>query len=326
MTDTVDLAALDEGEFENFYRKRIEPALEGKEEMRQAALKKFWSRMWTAIPIALCIGAGVFLITGGDFIPALMAVFFATLLGYVIAYMPLSRVAKAVKGKSMDALAAAIGCHYQHEGFHPVALDRFRHYRLLPGSDRESFEDYFRGMRHGCGFDLYEAHLEDERRDKDGDTDWVTVFRGQLIQIEFPKKFLGITIVRRDSGIFNVFGGMENMQRVGLSDLRFERAFEVYSTDQVEARYLVHPVFMERLLELEETFKGKALRCCFQAGYLILALEGGNKFEAGDMFKPISDPDRAKTFVREIAQILKLIDAVLTAEQGPLIAREGKSS
>jgi hypothetical protein len=94
----------------------------------------------------------------------------------------------------------------------------------------------------------------------------------------------------------------------------------------VEARYLVHPVFMERLLELEETFKGKALRCCFQAGYLILALEGGNKFEAGDMFKPISDPDRAKTFVREIAQILKLIDAVLTAEQGPLIAREGKSS
>jgi hypothetical protein len=106
-----------------------------------------------------------------------------------------------------------------------------------------------------------------------------------------------------------------------LVDARFERAFEVYSTDQVEARTLMHPVFMERLLEMETIFKGKSVRCGFEMGDLLVAVEGGDKFEAGSMFKPLADPERARKLITEIGLVFRLIDAVLTAEQAPLVAR-----
>ena len=50
-------------------------------------------------------------------------------------------------------------------------------------------------------------------------------------------------------------------------------------------------------------------------------MEGENKFEIGDMFKPLADPARARRIVSDIAEVMKLMDAVLTAEMGPLVAR-----
>jgi len=40
------------------------------------------------------------------------------------------------------------------------------------------------------------------------------------------------------------------MKRVGLVDPVFEKIFEAYGTDQVEARYLLTPTFMQRLVRL----------------------------------------------------------------------------
>jgi hypothetical protein len=321
MSETIDLAKLDDAGFDRLYRERIEPLFEGSEGDRQAAVKSFRNRMTVGVPLAGVAGLGVGF-GFQDFVPGLMAGVFGVFGAYAYAQGPVSKVAQQVKHASLGALATAIGATYQGKNFSPVALDRFRGLNLLPSYDRSSFEDCFAGSRLGCSFELYEAHLEDERRDKDGDTDWVTVFRGQLIRVHFPKQFQGVTVVRRDAGIFNGLSAMfGKLERVGLTDPKFEKAFEVYGSDQVEARYLVHPVFMERLLEIERTFEGKRVRCGFTDGDLIVAVEGGDKFEPGSMFKPLADPERARKIVGEIAQILKLMDAVLTAEQGPLVAR-----
>jgi hypothetical protein len=110
------------------------------------------------------------------------------------------------------------------------------------------------------------------------------------------------------------------LQRVGLEDPKFEREFEVYGSDQVEARALVHPVFMERLLALETKFSGSRIRCAFENGDLLIAVEGRNRFEAGSMFSPLADPKRVRQVVSDVAEILRLIDAMLTAEKAPLVA------
>src|SRR5262249_17869964 len=162
----------------------------------------------------------------------------------------------------------------------------------------DHYEDCFSGERFKCGFTLYEAHLEEKHQTKNG-TSYSTVFRGQVVRIAFPKKFLGTTVVRRDLGWFNFVNrfGNGNLQRVGLEDSKFERDFEVYGTDQVEARELVHPVFMERLLALEAHFDGKRLRCAFEGGDLLLAVEGRDRFELGSMFRPLADRDRVRIVV-----------------------------
>ena len=319
--DMIDLAALDEAGFDAFYTRHLEPLLQRFEASRRNAVTAFKQRLGIGAPIGLTLTIAAGLIFKSIW-AWLIAGLVCAIVIYAIAYAPLQRVAVSVKTSFLNLIADAIGGLYTLNGFPPPAFSRFGALDLAPQHDRSRFEDHFFGKRHGCSFDLYEAHLERETKDKDGDSSWSTVFRGQLIRIHFPKPFLGVTVVRRDAGIFN---GLRNISkkfdRIGLADPKFERIFEVYGTDQVEARALVHPYFMERLLEIERAYEGKKVRCAFEDGDLLVAIEGGDKFEVGDMFKDLADPERARRIVRDIAQILKLMDAVLTAETAHLLGR-----
>jgi hypothetical protein len=325
MSEILNILSLTPDGLAKLYADRIEPILRAQEENRRAAMKTFQIR---AVLTALAaVGAGAL---AWWIFTEPQAVFFAAAVtavgGGAIAYMPLQAVANATKAQSLTAIANAIGCTYQVAAFDPAALPEFKELRLLPSCDRSSFEDCFDGSHHGCKFAFYEGHLENKVQSKNG-TRWVTVFRGQLIRIAFPKKFLGTTIIRRDRGMFNFMQRwMSTLQHVGLGDSRLEKAFEVYSSDQVEARYLIHPVFMERLLELETAFKGKNLRGAFAEGDLLIAIEGGDKFEVGSMFSNLNDIARARSIVGDVAEIMRLIDAVLTAEQGALPNETGPAS
>lgn len=326
MTDareTIDLAHLDDAGFATLYGERIEPLFSAAETDRLAAVTTFRRRMAIGAPLAMVLAVLTFVFFH-EGIAALIVGAISGVVAYTVAYLPLQKISDRVKDNSLQAIAAAIGVTYAGSGGQPASVARFRALDLLPSFDRSHFEDFFHGERQGCVFDLCEAKLEDERRDKDGDRTYVTVFRGQMIRIAFPKAFLGVTVVRRDIGRFNGLRGMGELKRVTLGDATFEKAFEVYSDDQVEARYLVHPVFMERLLHLERAFNGRKVRCGFQDGDLLIAVEGENKFEIGDMFKPLADPARARKIVDDIAEVLRLMDAVLTAEQGALLAHRAR--
>jgi hypothetical protein len=323
MTDTLDLAHLDDAGFGALHTGRIEPLFARAEAERLTHVATFRSRLGMGAPIALALGAAAW-VGFNEAAAGVMVALFGLVVAYAIAYMPLQALGARVKVAALDAITGAVGVTYRVEGVAPPTMPRYRGLDLLPGFDRSRFEDFFHGERLGCAFDICEAVLEDKRRDKDGKTHHVTVFRGQLVRIAFPKKFLGVTVVRRDAGVFNDLRALGQLKRVGLGDSTFERAFEVYSNDQVEARYLVHPVFMERLIALETAYKGRNLRCAFEEGDLLIAVESPDRFEIGDLFKPLADPERARRIVNDIAEVMKLMDAVLTAERAPLVAREAR--
>lgn len=52
-------------------------------------------------------------------------------------------------------------------------------------------------------------------------------------------------------------------QNVKLEDPVFEREWEVYATDQIEARYILTPALMERMLEIKRRFGGKSIEFSF---------------------------------------------------------------
>ena len=314
---TIDLAHLDDAMFGRLYKERIEPCFAANEQHRVAAVKQFKQRALIGGAITVTILAAAFAFTGdagaGLGIGAIAAVFAG-----IWAYQPLANVAKKLKQEYCDAIAQAMGASFQIAAFDPPAFSRLKALKLVPGYHRSSFEDLFSGAHKGAQYQLYEAHLEQRSTDSKGRTRYTTVFRGQLIRMHFPREFLGVTIVRRDAGVFNVFGGGDvdgkKLERVRLVASEFEKAFEVWGTDQVEARYLLHPVMMERLIGLETALHGKRIRCAFEGGDLLVAVEGGNLFEPGDMFKPLVDPSRARRIVDEIASVVKMMDQVLTAQ------------
>ncbi|MBL4539273.1 MAG: DUF3137 domain-containing protein [Oceanicaulis sp.] len=308
----------------------LTPWLESLETERKAAV----SQCYKGVGIAFG-GVAVFLIVSGlaGFpAPVMLVGSGLIVLGAMIwGNSALNTLRKTVKSGLNDRFASAFGMRYSAEVHNPVRFDAFREHGLLPGSDRKSFEDMFSGESYGADFDIYEAHLEERRRTKNR-TYYVTVFRGVLIRINFPRTVEGVTLVTRDKGIFyglegwgkKLFSGRK-LERVGLVDPTFEKAFEVYGTDQVMARYLLTPSFMERLLKLETELKGKNVRCVFDdalgdgdgRGELLIVAETGNKFEAGSMFKPLTDHDRVETLHGEFSMIDDIINTVLEP------AREG---
>lgn len=313
----IDLARLDDAAFERLYKERIEPCFAGNENDRLAAVGTFKQRILVGGGIVVALGVGEYLIWRQFDIAAVIFFIGAIMVG-VFAYQPLAKVGQTLKQQYCAAIADAMGATFTIGGFQPPAFDRLRSMNLVPSFARSNFEDLFSGAYKNSAFALYEGHLEQRHTDSKGRTRYTTVFRGQLIRMQFPREFLGVTIVRRDAGVFNVFGGGkaqgQKLERVRLVDARLERAFEVWGTDQVEARYLLHPVMMERLLELETKLHGKRLRCAFEGGDCLVAVEGGNLFEPGDLFKPLVDPARARRIVNEISGVFGVMDQVLTAQ------------
>ena len=158
-------------------------------------------------------------------------------------------------------------------------------------------------------FGFYEAKLEQRRRSKNR-TYYVTVFQGLLFRIRFDIRLHGQTLIKHDKGLFNFTNGRRNLERVKLVDPRFESQFEVYGSDQVEARYILTPDYMEQLLRLESAVAGKKLRAFFDKGELLVAVEGPDRFEVGSLFQPLDDPKRLTDFLHELDAIFDLIDIV----------------
>lgn len=168
-----------------------------------------------------------------------------------------------------------------------------------------SIEDQISGHVHGADFSSVEVKLT-----KKSGKNTITDFHGQLMSLTFPRKFLGRTIVLRDKGWLQ--GKKKgDMKRVGLVDPVFEDLFEAYSTDQVEARYLLDPVFMQKLIDLEKSVDGRNIRFGFSDSQLFIAVETENRFEAGSMKRSLMAPSRTQKILNEIRAIFHVVDGVM---------------
>lgn len=251
-------------------------------------------------------------------------VLFLGAMGILVLYSQLMRSVRDVtKDRIVGGICNYIGWRFQAEVTDKPNLALLEIYGLIPkgfgeklskavqigGRTRASFEDQMSGQAHGAEFNSVETHLQQRRDDS-----WTTIFRGQVMTLTFPKKFLGQTVVLRDKGRFQRKEHGE-MKRVGLVDPVFEKIFEAYSTDQVESRYLLDPHFMQKLVDLERSVDGKNIRFGFLDGQLFIVVETPNRYEAGSMLKPITSPVRTQKILNEIGAIYDIVDAILAPDK-----------
>ncbi|MEO1305224.1 MAG: DUF3137 domain-containing protein [Pseudomonadota bacterium] len=301
----------DFSDFPKIYQNELRPALQAKEAERQTVAKN--SLRWTWVGIGIAILGVIF----GFFVfrvPQFAIV--AGIVGFAVhgaGRGPLNQFKKRAKDMIISPVTDRFGMTFDADPGVQDSIVDMRSAGLVPEWDRSSFEDRLTGERSGVAFEFFEAHLQERRRTTDSKgrtrTRWVTVFDGQCLRFKFHKKFLGRTLVLRDAGFLNRFGGRRGMQRVKLESNAFEDAFEVYGTDQVEARFLLTPDLMQRLIELEKVFRGSKLRCAFQNEELLIALEGGDLFEPGSMFTPLDNPERVRELLDDFAAIFNVIDS-----------------
>ena len=298
--------------FARIFQDEIRPALMAREgERLNAAIK---AKKSTQLGIAVgVIGA----LTGLLAFKMPQLAMIAGMIGFGIhgaGRRPLARIGREAKALLVEPVASKLALTFTPEPGPQATINDIRRVGLVSGWDRDNYEDRVTGTRHGTDFEFFEAHLEERRttRDSNGRTQtrWVTVFRGQCMRFKFHKTFHGRTLVTRDAGIFNRFGGGKGMQRARLESAKFEKAFEVYTTDQVESRFLLTPDLMQRLVDLETVFHGGGLRCAFEGGEMFIAVEGADLFEPGSMFTPLDNPDRIRELLDDFGALFHLMDAV----------------
>lgn len=298
--------------FDRIYEQEIRPSLLAREAERVAAAKKSVQMSWIGgIIVAAGVAIGL-LVVKMPFVAIIAAIAGFGVIGW--GSMAIMRLAGEAKALIVEPIARKLDLNFTAAPGTCDSIHRHKEVGVVPGWDRSKFEDLLTGKRGAVDFELFEAHLEERRTTTDSkgrtQTTWVTVFRGQCLRLNFHKTFYGRTLVTRDAGFFNRFGGGKGMQRAALEDPRFEKIFEVYTTDQVESRYLLTPDLMQKLVDLEGTFKGGKLKTAFDGGEMLITVQGGNLFEPGSMYKPLDSADRVLELLNDFAAVFGLIDAV----------------
>lgn len=175
--------------------------------------------------------------------------------------------------------------------------------------DRYRTEDLIYGTYGNTKLQLAEIRAQEERSRQDSDgnneTYYVTIFEGILLIADFHKHFHGRTFIFPDKaeklfGNFGRFlqkmGGRSKTDLIRMEDPEFEKAFAVYSTDEIEARYILSTAMMRRILNIRSRF-GENIRVSFKDSCLILAVPHR---------KPFLEPDR-KVAATDSSQIQELL-------------------
>jgi hypothetical protein len=266
----------------------LERQVQVREEARAKSNRRYAVGAMAVVPVVAFLWLGL----GPDWDPDLKVFGSVIVAGLAAAwgYAPRAKAIKETKRGINAAIAESLGLTYEMEFEPGNGFDLARRYALVPGYDRSSFEDRWSGPLGPRAFSLHEAHLEEERG-SGKNRRYVTVFRGAILAITFDRRFHGTTKVERAAKHRSFFGGAKDsieldghrLDYVDMVHPEFADLFSVWSDDQVEARYLVHPAYVERVLAVEQAFHGKDVRTLFSGGELVIVIASDNMFESGSM-------------------------------------------
>ena len=166
----------------------------------------------------------------------------------------------------------------------------------------ESYDDMFKGSYKDVAFDIVECSLyRGTRKQK------TNIFSGVIVVLNMNKNFTCHTVIKPNT--IEKQSPLKKLRHTELEDIEFNKKFDVYTNDEVEARYLITPSFMERLKNIKTVFTASKVSCAFYEKQLVVALSTSQDlFSIGSLIKPVTDEKQFTKMFEEILSIIKLID------------------
>ena len=303
-------------ELTDFYYKNLFPSLEALEKER----KQLRSRI---------IVFGVILTT----IVALLASIFTDYINFIIfGYIAIGGIlykfllkdyTKEFKQKIIRPLIHAIDKNLNYSESLHVAQSHFDKSDLFSSPDKFSGNDLVRGKIEDINIQFSDIHAEKKHRDSKGNTSYSTIFQGLFIISEFNKNFHGQTVVLPDTAQ-STFGTLignwlqsKNMARdklVKMDDPAFEKEFVVYSTDQIEARYILSHSLMKKLLLFKKKSK-HPLHISFIGSHIHMAIEYNKDLFEPTVFSSLLDYKVAKEYVQTLHLAIGIVQELKLNEK-----------
>ena len=294
--------------------------LSEQESVREEAKKSTWNRRFIVLIILLPLAAFVWITFQIEFTPLAWGTVILGFLGFAWAQIPVSRAVKAVKVGINDAIAEALDLTYADECEPGQPFNLAKACKLLPNYDRAHFEDQWSGHFDDIPFTLHECKLQ-KRRGSGKNRRWVTVFRGIVMSVGYSRRFHGTTLLLRDNAHRSFFGSKKNSikvidQQLDYAEMThpdFEDRFDIYTSDQTEARHLIDPLYVERLIALERSYRGEGVATIFHEGSLVVTLKASNMFESGSI-EARDDRRRIETTIDQFTHLAELAQELNSRE------------
>jgi len=300
--------------FAAHFKDKIVPLLETVEENRLIQYASFKIRMVIAIIAAILITVGaIFLesqVSGGDGDGIKIGIFLIICI-FGWAYLPVKRYKEDVKSKFMPVICGFYG-NMTYTLSRPSSVEDFYMGQIFPQFNRKEVEDFIEGEYRGVKLNLHETKLIQRQRKSNA-----TVFRGLVLELELKKQFNGKTLLKKDEGsVGNFFRGEDfvGLKRTPLEDPEFEKIFQVFTGDPVEARFVLTTAFMERLLalaRLRSPAGTPTVECVFELNKMIISIPSQqNLFEPKSIRKTALQTDDIHSFLAEMKDIFLLVDTL----------------
>ena len=224
---------------------------------------------------------------------------------------------KFFKEKLVPMMVKAVSPSLKYSPYNGLSRSYIEKIRLFGAFDRCRSEDQIDGMIGRTAIKISEICLEKRHRSNDGKDSYHTVFNGVVFIADFNKHFKCRTAVLPDTAeklfgklVGNFFQQMnfsETGKLVKLENVEFEKKFAVYSTDQLEARYILTPLLMERLLAVQ-TAELSPIRVLFENSNIIVAIPRSGNWLEPPFFGAFDKLETLQQTIQEIISMVKLVE------------------
>lgn len=187
-----------------------------------------------------------------------------------------------------------------HDG---IAKDVFDEPAMFSSRGDYSSDDLVRGRIEQTPFEAAEVSSSYATGGKNSTN--VVVFKGLFFHIDFNKRLQGVTIVDPANASYSTTGDRSALTRVSLEDAAFDAAFVVHTSDEVEARYILTPAMMARILTLS-TQTGHPVHLAFKNHRAYIGVNYGRA-----LFEPGIASTTSLQALHEMAAQFALADAVV---------------
>ncbi|MCD6172940.1 MAG: DUF3137 domain-containing protein [Sulfurimonas sp.] len=238
-------------------------------------------------------------------------------LGAIIYKMLIKDYTAEFKDKVIEPLINELDSNLRYSSTSHVSSNLFRNSKLFTSKiDRMSGNDFVKGKIQEVQIQFSDIHAEKRHKDSKGRESWSTIFQGLFIVAEFNKHFKAQTIVLPDSAQ-NSFGNIigtwlqsHNSNRdelVKMDSPEFEKEFVVYSSNQIEARYILTHTLMKRLLVFKKRSK-HPVYISFIGESIHMAIEYNKDLFEPSVFRSLLNYKIAMEYVQTLHLAIGIID------------------
>ncbi|WP_458700518.1 DUF3137 domain-containing protein [Sulfurospirillum sp. 1307] len=179
--------------------------------------------------------------------------------------------------------------------------------------DRFNGDDLVAGKIDGVDIRFCELHHQVKVKTQKGQTHYKTIFQGLFFTANFNKNFKGKTIILPDRSE-KIFGNISHIfqsistkgELVKLDNPEFEREFVVYSSDQIEARYILSHSLMQSILDLKKLI-GKNLHISFINSKIYIAIDFNKQLFEPKVYKKLTDFSEIKFYFQVISIAVEIV-------------------